>query len=226
MLSVSGSITFEETIRLAEKWFGPIPRREISPRRYQSEPMQTEERWAEASGNVPQVAVVRAFKMPAYGEKNYIECDIITDLLASGRSSRFYRNLLMKTGLFTEVDASIIGSDEPGFMMFNAKLTGEDDVSVEKSIEAMMGEAQKLIDGDVSEYELTRTINRFESNFLFSSMGFMAKAQSLANHEMHSEDINGIVERYRSVTTDDIARVAREIFNPQHTSTLVYRPQK
>ena len=226
VLSVSGSITFEETIRLAEKWFGPIPRREISPRNYQSEPMQTDERWAEASGNVPQVAVVRAFKMPAYGEKNYIECDIITDLLASGRSSRFYRNLLMKTGLFTEVDASIIGSDEPGFMMFNAKLTGEDDASVEKSIEAMMGEAQKLIDGDVSEYELTRTINRFESNFLFSSMGFMAKAQSLANHEMHGEDINGIVERYRSVTTDDIARVAREIFNPQHTSTLVYRPQK
>ena len=226
VLSVSGSITFEETIRLAEKWFGPIPRREISPRSYQSEPVQTEERWAEASGNVPQVAVVRAFKMPAYGEKNYIECDIITDLLASGRSSRFYRNLLMKTGLFTEVDASIIGSDEPGFMMFNAKLTGEDDASVEKSIEAMMGEAQKLIDGDVSEYELTRTINRFESNFLFSSMGFMAKAQSLANHEMHGEDINGIVERYRSVTTDDIARVAREIFNPQHTSTLVYRPQK
>ena len=226
VLSVSGSITFEETIRLAEKWFGPIPRREISPRNYLSEPVQTEERWTEASGNVPQVAVVRAFKMPAYGEKNYIECDIITDLLASGRSSRFYRNLLMKTGLFTEVDASIIGSDEPGFMMFNAKLTGEDDASVEKSIEAMMGEAQKLIEGDVSEYELTRTINRFESNFLFSSMGFMAKAQSLANHEMHGEDINGIVERYRSVTTDDIARVAREIFNPQHTSTLVYRPQK
>ena len=226
VLSVSGSITFEETIRLAEKWFGPIPQREISPRNYQSEPVQTDERWAEASGNVPQVAVVRAFKMPAYGEKNYIECDIITDLLASGRSSRFYRNLLMKTGLFTEVDASIIGSDEPGFMMFNAKLTGEDDASVEKSIEAMMGEAQKLIDGDVSEYELTRTINRFESNFLFSSMGFMAKAQSLANHEMHGEDINGIVERYRSVTTDDIARVACEIFNPQRTSTLVYRPQK
>ena len=226
VLSVSGSITFEETIRLAEKWFGPIPQREISPRNYQSEPVQAEERWTEASGNVPQVAVVRAFKMPAYGEKNYIECDIITDLLASGRSSRFYRNLLMKTGLFTEVDASIIGSDEPGFMMFNAKLTGEDDASVEKSIEAMMGEAQKLIDGDVSEYELTRTINRFESNFLFSSMGFMAKAQSLANHEMHGEDINGIVERYRSVTTDDIARVAREIFNPRHTSTLVYRPQK
>ena len=132
----------------------------------------------------------------------------------------------MKSGLFTEVDASIIGSDEPGFMMFNAKLTGDDDVSIKESIDAMMSEAQKLIDGDVSEYELTRTINRFESNFLFSSMGFMAKAQSLANHVMHNEDINGIVERYRSVTPDDIARVASEIFAPQQSSTLVYRPQK
>ncbi|MBR5332725.1 MAG: insulinase family protein [Muribaculaceae bacterium] len=226
VLSVSGRITFEETLRLAEKWFGPISRRDIATRSYLPEPIQTEERWLETSGNVPQIAVVRAFKMPAYGEKNYIECDIITDLLASGRSSRFYRNLLMKSGLFTEVDASIIGSDEPGFMMFNAKLTGDDDASIKKSIDAMMSEAQKLVEGDVSEYELTRTINRFESNFLFSSMGFMAKAQSLANHVMHNEDINGIVERYRSVTPDDIARVASEIFAPQQSSTLVYRPQK
>ena len=90
----------------------------------------------------------------------------------------------------------------------------------------MMSEAQKLIDGDVSEYELTRTINRFESNFMFSSMGFLAKAQSLANHVMHDEDINGIVERYRNVTTDDIARVASKIFNSQQGSTLIYSPQK
>lgn len=226
VLSVSGRISFEETLRLAEKWFGPIPHREIKPRDYAAEPEQTEERKCEASGNVPQIAVVKAFKMPGYGEPDYIECDIITDLLASGRSSRFYRNLLMKSGLFTEVDASIIGSDEPGFMMFNAKLTGDDDEAINKSIDAMMSEAQKLIDGDVSEYELTRTINRFESNFMFSSMGFMAKAQSLANHVMHNEDINGIVERYRSVTAEDIARVASRIFNPQQSSTLIYRPQK
>ena len=226
VLSVSGRITFEETLRLAEKWFGSIPKREVKRRDYAAEPVQTEERKCEASGNVPQVAVVKAFKMPGYGEPDYIECDIITDLLASGRSSRFYRNLLMKTGLFTEVDASIIGSDEPGFMMFNSRLTGDDDATINKSIDAMMSEAQKLIDGDVSEYELTRTINRFESNFMFSSMGFLAKAQSLANHVMHDEDINGIVERYRNVTTDDIARVASKIFNSQQGSTLIYSPQK
>ena len=226
VLSVSGNVSFDETCRLAEKWFGSIPVRNIAPRNYPQEPEQVEARREDVKGNVPQLAMVKAFRMPGYGQPNYIECDIITDLLASGRSSRFYRNLLMTTGAFTEVDASIIGSDEPGFMMLNCKLTENDDASIYKAESLIMNEVQRLIDGDVSDYELTRTINRFESNFMFSSMGFMAKAQSLANYVMHNEDVNDVVNRYRKVTIDDIARVASEIFVPEKSSTLIYRPQK
>ena len=226
VLSVSGNVSFDETCRLAEKWFGSIPVRNIAPRNYPQEPEQVEARREDVKGNVPQLAMVKAFRMPGYGQPNYIECDIITDLLASGRSSRFYRNLLMTTGAFTEIDASIIGSDEPGFMMLNCKLTENDDASINKAESLIMNEVQRLIDGDVSDYELTRTINRFESNFMFSSMGFMAKAQSLANYVMHNEDVNDVVNRYRKVTIDDIARVASEIFVPEKSSTLIYRPQK
>ena len=32
ILAVTGHITFEETVTLAEKWFGPIPRRNVAPR--------------------------------------------------------------------------------------------------------------------------------------------------------------------------------------------------
>lgn len=226
VLSVSGNVSFDETCRLAEKWFGSIPVRDIAPRNYPQEPEQVEARREDVKGNVPQLAMVKAFRMPGYGQPNYIECDIITDLLASGRSSRFYRNLLMTTGAFTEIDASIIGSDEPGFMMLNCKLTDNDDASIDKAESLIMNEVQRLIDGDVSHYELTRTINRFESNFMFSSMGFMAKAQSLANYVMHNEDVNDVVNRYRKVTIDDIVRVASEIFVPEKSSTLIYRPQK
>ena len=226
VLSVSGNVSFDETCRLAEKWFGSIPVRNIAPRNYPQEPEQVEARREDVKGNVPQLAMVKAFRMPGYGQPNYIECDIITDLLASGRSSRFYRNLLMTTGAFTEVDASIIGSDEPGFMMLNCKLTDNDDASIDKAESLIMNEVQRLVDGEVSDYELTRTINRFESNFMFSSMGFMAKAQSLANYVMHNEDVNDVVNRYRKVTIEDIARVAREIFVLEKSSTLIYRPQK
>ncbi|MBR3830658.1 MAG: insulinase family protein [Muribaculaceae bacterium] len=225
VLAISGRISLDETKRLAQKWFEPIPQREIAPRKYPQEPRQTEARIQEAKGNVPQLAMVKAYRMPGYGMPDYVECDVITDLLASGRSSRFYRNLLMKTGVFTEIDASIIGSDEPGFLMLNSKLTNNDATAIAQADKLMKEEVQRIIDGDVSEYELTRTINRFESNFMFSSMGFMAKAQSLANYVMHNEDINGVVARYRSITTDDISRVAKNIFDENNCSTLIYHPQ-
>ena len=174
-------------------------------------------------GNVPQTAIVKAFKMPDYKNNDYIVCDIITDILAAGRSSRFYRNLLMGTGVFTEIDASISGSDEPGFMIFDSKLTDDTPTMIDKALQLMNNEANRLIAGDISEYELTRVINRFESNMMFSSMGFLAKAQALANHEMHNEDINNIVNRYRSVTINDIVRVAKNIFDAKRSSTLVYK---
>ncbi|MBQ3606258.1 MAG: insulinase family protein [Muribaculaceae bacterium] len=225
VLAISGRISLDETKRLAQKWFEPIPQRDIAPRKYPQEPRQTEARMQEAKGNVPQLAMVKAYRMPGYGMPDYVECDVITDLLASGHSSRFYRNLLMKTGVFTEIDASIIGSDEPGFLMLNSKLTNNDATAIAQADKLMKEEVQRIIDGDVSEYELTRTINRFESNFMFSSMGFMAKAQSLANYVMHNEDINGVVARYRSITTDDISRVAKNIFDENNCATLIYHPQ-
>ena len=109
--------------------------------------------------------------------------------------------------------------------MLNSKLTNNDATAIAQADKLMKEEVQRIIDGDVSEYELTRTINRFESNFMFSSMGFMAKAQSLANYVMHNEDINGVVARYRSITTDDISRVAKNIFDENNCSTLIYHPQ-
>lgn len=221
VLAVTGSISFDETRRLAEKWFGGIPRREIARRSYAPEPKQTEARRAEVSGNVPQTMIVKAYRMPGLGEKGYVECDVITDLLASGRSSRFYRNLMMGTDLFTDADASIIGSVEPGFLMLNAMVNDGVDIS---EAEAMLEkEIVALADGSLSEYELTRTINRFESQRILSQIGYRKKASPLARAEMLGYDINSVVSHYRAVTVDDIERAVREYIVPEGCSTLIYR---
>lgn len=223
VLAVSGNIKIEETYRLALKWFGEIPRREIAPRRYLPEPYPDSPRFAAATGKVPQTAVVVAFRMPEYSSPDYIVCDIITDLLAAGRSARFYRNLLMNTDKFTEVDASISGYNESGFLMLNAKL--RDGADADAAAAAMINESLRLAMGDVSEYELERTINRFESNYTFSNISFLAKAQALAQCEMNGEDINGVVERYRTITLEDVSRVAASVISPDRGCTLIYSPE-
>lgn len=222
VLAISGNISLEETKRLAEKWFGDIPQREITPRTYTPEPTQTAPRRKIVTADVPQAVLIKAYHMPEHGHKDYIPCDIITDLLASGRSARFYRNLLMGTDLFTEIDASITGSDEPGYLMLSARLRENSDSAIQQAEETIENEIQKLWNNTITEYELTRTINRFESNNTFSTIGFLPKAQAMAMGEMQGEDINQITSKYRAVTIEQIQQVAEQVLSPNNCSTLVY----
>lgn len=224
VLAISGNITFEETQRLATKWFSDIPQRPIARRNYPQEPKQTEPRRKIVTGKVPQTVLLKAFHMPGYDSDDYIPCDIITDLLAVGRTSRFYRNLLMNTDLFTEVDASISGSEEPGYLLLNAKLRDNNADTIARAEDILMKETLSLANGSLSGYELERTINRFESNYTFGSINFLAKAQALAISEFHKEDINQTVPRYRAVTTNDIKRVTTDIITNENCSTLIYQP--
>lgn len=223
VLAVSGNITADETRRLAEKWFGPIPSREVSPRLYLPEPPQTAPRRMEVTGNVPQTIVVKAYRMPGYGSPDYVACDLVTDLLALGRSSRFYRHLLMDTELFSDVDASIDGSEEPGTLMLMGHL--RPDASPSMAEEALEREALRLADGSLTPRELDGVVNRFESRTIINSMGYRAKAELMAVAEMHGENVNDTLPRYRAVTCDDIVRVTKSIITPDNCSTLIYRPE-
>lgn len=227
VLGVCGNVSFEKVKELAEKWFGPIPRREIAPRQLPKPSFPQHDVVEEAKGDVPQVALTIAYPMAAYGERDYFVADTITDLLSAGRSSRFYRNLLMGgDGLMSEVDASIIGSEHEGFLMLNAKLNDNSDSAIERARKMMTDEALRLAEpGNVSAYELERCMNRFESTFNFSNMGYQARAANLAMAAYHREDINDTVRRQRMTTLDDIARVAGQMFGHTASVTLIYRPK-
>lgn len=222
VLAVTGNITFERTCELAEKWFGPIPRRNVKPRIYSAEPKQTQARRTTAYGRVPLTKIVKAYHMPGYAHPDYTVCDIITDILAAGRTSRFYRRLFMGTGLYTNVDASILGTDEPGLLLLSATLREGTDIADAEC--RMSDEALGLVSEPPSLYELQRTINRFESLHTFGNINFANLAANLAMCEMQNDDINAIIPRYQAVKPDDVVRVASEIFTPENSSTLVYMP--
>lgn len=227
VLSVVGNISFEETERLARKWFGPIPRRNIARRNLPAPIFPTADVVEHVSGDVPQTAVTIAYPMEVYGHRDYFVADTITDLLSAGRSSRFYRHLLMGGGgLFSEVDASITGSEHEGFLMLNAKLTDGSDAAVSRAIEMMTAEARGLSGAaPVDDYELERCMNRFESTFNFSNMGYQARCANLAMALYHNEDINKTVERQKLTTVSDVTRVADKMFNHTPSATVIYSPR-
>ncbi|MCM1137294.1 MAG: insulinase family protein [Duncaniella sp.] len=230
VMAISGNVSLEEVKDKVGKWFGDIPRRNIAPRLYSAEaPIVTSHR-LEVSGKVPFPQVIIAYPMPGYGEKGYIECDLLTDLLASGRSSRLYRNLVMNGNLFSAADASISGSEEPGFLMLKGTLNDNSNLAILQAERMLTEQALNLTrpfdecKNAIGSYEVQRAINRFASDFTFSSVNYLSRAQALAMSGMHGEDINSIVPAYSKITSEELTAAAQLVIAPAHSCTLVYRP--
>jgi predicted Zn-dependent peptidase len=77
----------------------------------------------------------------------------------------------------------------------------------------------------VDANELEKVKNKFEANFLFEQENVLNNAMNLAYYEMLGDAnlLNNELQRYCSVTNNDISRVAAKTLNSNNCSTLYYR---
>ncbi len=223
ILAVTGHISFEETIRLAEKWFGPIPARNISPRQLPVEKPQTAVRRKTVERKVPVDAIYMAFHMSNRMHPDYYVYDMITDILSNGRSSRFIQSLVQEQKLFTSIDAYISGSLDEGLLHVTGKPV--EGVSLEQAEEAIWKELEKMKTVPVSEQELEKVKNRYESEQIFNNINYLNVATNLAFFELtgKAEDINEEVGKYRAVTAEQIQATSARCFVPENCSILYYK---
>lgn len=223
ILAVTGHISFEETIRLAEKWFGPIPARNISPRQLPAEKPQTAVRRKTVERKVPVDAIYMAFHMSNRMHPDYYVYDMITDILSNGRSSRFIQSLVQEQKLFTSIDAYISGSLDEGLLHVTGKPV--EGVSLEQAEEATWKELEKMKTVPVSEQELEKVKNRYESEQIFNNINYLNVATNLAFFELtgKAEDINEEVGKYRAVTAEQIQTTSIRCFVPENCSILYYK---
>lgn len=224
VLAVTGNITAERCRELCHKWMADVPARPVAPRLYPAEPLPDGPRHLEAAGRVPHTAITIAYPMDAYGTPGYFAADAITDVLANGRSSRFERQLLTRTDLFNEIDASITGSEEPGLLMVSARLRQNTPEAERRAVEAIDRQLRLLVDDGVTEHELQRAKNKYESQHTFNNLHYANRANALAMAVMHNEKPDGHIELYRSLTTAALNDTARSILSPDRRLTLIYRP--
>lgn len=225
VLAVSGPVDESRVLQLAEKWYGDIPRRDIAPRINLPEPPITDARRETVECDVPQTRITIAMLMDAADDPDYRVADLITDILASGQSARFNRDLVLGSDIFTAADAGISGSEEQGFIRFAGALRSNDPASLEKAERMIWRQLDHLRSEDVAEHELQRALNRFESNRTFSQINYLNRASQLARSVMTGRDINSETALYRQITPADIHRVASRLFRPSCSATLIYRPR-
>ena len=225
VLAVSGNVDPQRVFELAEKWFGQIPAMPLAAPSYPTEPPVTSPRRKEVKANVPHTQLTIAFPMGGYGSEHYIASDLLTDILASGNSSRLYRMVMQGASGISQADASIAGSEDPGFLMLNAQIPSSSPEAIDKAEKALWQQIELLTGSDVADDELQRVINRFESNLIFSHLSYIHKSQTLAMAEMHGESPNDLCPRYRAIIPQHILAAATHILRPDSSCTLIYGPE-
>lgn len=229
ILSVVGNISFNEVVQMAEKWFGSIENKAMpsSTCRYihtpLMEPEQKRMRRKTVYRHVPSDMIIMAFHMSDRYQQEYHVCDLITDILSAGQSSRLIQHLINTRKLFTSLDAYIQGSLDAGLLYIMGRLS--DGVTFEEAEQAVWHELDTLKRVAVPDEELNKVRNRSESERTFNNISYLNRAINLAQLELIGQDptLDDELTRYCSVTAEDIKHTSRKIFTKKNCSVLYYK---
>lgn len=223
VLVVSGNVEVPAMLQLAEKWFSPIPRRNVPQRNLPQEPPQTEERRLRVERDVPSDALLMAFHMPSRTDERYYTFDLLTDILSGGKSSRLYEKLVKEKEIFTEIGAYVMGSHDPGLIIVFGKL--------EKKFTIAQGEAavwellEELKQQPIAEEELAKVKNKWLTQDAFAQLSVLNKVMKLAFAELLGDAnmVNREPEIYASITAEKIQQAATMAFQKNNCSILEYK---
>lgn len=223
ILVVGGNVKTKEIERLAIKWFGNIPSRQIINNTIKDEPLQTEKRSLQLERNVSANALYLAYKMCSRLDSDFFASDLLSDILANGESSILKKTLSKEKQLFSDIDAYIQGSYDPGLFHINGKLYSN--IDFEKAENSIKQELNSLIVGDFTARQLEKVKNRYLSSFSFLLSNNLDRCMELAYYEWLGDAnlINKAESSYMSVNKADIMRVAEKIFNENQLSCIYYK---
>ncbi len=231
ILAVAAPLRHEEIVRLAEQaWHcdsSPCStdRRYASERTYPAEPEQAAARRQEVHRQVPSDAVYLAYPMCDRFGDDFRACDLLSDVLSNGKSSRFYNHLVREGSLVSGADAYITGDAGPGLMVLSAKLL--EGVSVDEVVEALRHKARQLASDGVGQQELEKVLNKYENTFVYSQYKAADRAFSLCYYTWlgDTELANAEPAAYRRVDAAAMQAAAQRLFAENNENLLIINKQ-
>jgi predicted Zn-dependent peptidase len=222
ILVVAGNVTTEQVKQLAEKWFADIPPGEKYNRNLPQEPLQTKAKKMEITADVPLDALYKSWHISSRLNNRYYIADLITDILSGGGSTRLYHALVKEKKLFSSIECYHFGSLDNGLLAVEGKLVKG--IKIEEGEKAVNEELEKLKNEMVNEAELQKVKNKTESTIAFEDIPVMNRANSLAFYELlgNAELMNQELEKYNSITTEDILQESGNIFKEENSNTIYY----
>ncbi len=208
VLTVGGDVKTADVLKLAEQYFGAIPKGpDVQPVKLAA-PVLEQNRYISMMDNYAKVPMLRMVfpTVPQYS-KDEAPLDCLAEILGQGNNSILYKNLV-KTQKAVNVS------------MYNSttELSGEFTVSITPFPGQKLADLEKMVRDAFVEFEqrgatddeISKFKNQAESQTIYSLESVSNKVSQLAAYQTYTGNANFIgqdLKRYASVTKEDVMRV-------------------
>ncbi len=224
---VSGDVSTDEIIKLAEKHIEPIASHAPPPPVTTREPEQMGERRITVRKFAQLPILMIGYHVPQAANKGYYPLQVLQTILFSGQSSRMYQRLVDKDQIALFVNGGADLSFDPNIFMIATQPKGG--VKTETLESAIYEELEKVKTQPVTDEELEKAKNILLANFYRQMKTINGKANTIGSYEVFFGDYRKLftaAEDYSRVTKEDVRRVARDYFGDKNRTVASLIPEK
>ena len=223
-VTVIGDFDPATALGLVKKYYGAYPKAPHPiPQVYTVEPEQTGPRrvMVQRAGELGVVGV--SFKSPAGSDADFPALQVLSSILGSGKTSRFYRALTDKN-LTTNVTADAGFFHDPSLFQIYAYLAPN---ATHEQVEKILGEEiAKVRTEGVTDAEIGTAIGKISASVAYARDGSFSIA-SVINEDIAAGDWTLYVtlpEAFKKVTAADVKRVAGLYLDANKSTTGWFVP--
>lgn len=224
-LVVVGDFVSKEILTKIKTAFGKIPRGSDIPKVKIKEVPQRGERRVNLKKEAELPLLLIYYHVPNLSSPDSFALDLLTVILASGRSSRLHQDLVYRRRLARKVDAdySRLSVDPPIFSISAQAMPRKDSTEMERAIDHLL---EQIRSKPVTDRELQKAKNQVESSFIFSQDSIFGQAMRIGRYEIAARW--RLKDRYlagiRKLTAAELLRVAKKYLDPDRRTVGVLIP--
>jgi zinc protease len=224
---VVGDFDAQQILAKIKQEFGKIARGAAAPKVTLEEPPQKGERRVALKKVAELPLLSMYYHVPNLQNSDGFALDLLSVILASGRSSRLYQDLVYNKRIATGVDADYDGvSIGPAIFSFTAQvMPDKQQAEVESAIDKVVAQIRS---DPVSDRELEKAKNQVEAAFVFGQDSIFGQALRIGQFESVAkwQFINTYLPGIRAVTAADVLRVAKKYLDPDRRTVGTLVPTK
>ena len=214
-LAIAGDIDMGQALEMVNHYFGDLPPGEAVPRKGRHDSSLRGRIELEMRDSVTLPRTYIAWPTPPEGDIDDAPLEIYQAIMSDGLTSRLHKSLVYEKQIAQSANMRYHSSEIAGQCILS--VTAAEGHELDEVEAAADAEMEMLLREPPTDEEITRVKNRIEASHfrqLARIGGFGGRADQLNHYSVFSADpdlINTSLDKYMSVTREDVMRVAESI---------------